>query len=138
MFRRLLADAGLEARVAVDSAGTGAWHAGERADKRARAEAARRGIELESIARAVVPEDFARFDLLVAMDQSNRDALVAMAGADTKATVALLRSFDPLSPADAEVPDPYYGGEDGFRRVFDICEAGARGLLAHLRREYAL
>lgn len=138
VFAKLVADAGLRGRVEIDSAGTGAWHAGERADARARAEARRRGVELHSVARQVEPEDFERFDLLVAMDHGNHRDLSEMAPADARAEIVLLRSFDPDAPPGAEVPDPYYGGGDGFRQVFDICEAGARGLLEHLRREHGL
>lgn len=139
VFIQLVDEAGLRDRVTIDSAGTGAWHAGERADPRSRAEARRRGIELPSVARQVTVADFERFDLLIAMDASNAQNLRAMAPSAAAADkVAMLRSFDPASPPGAEVPDPYYGGDDGFARVFEICQAGARGLLEHLRATYDL
>jgi protein-tyrosine phosphatase len=73
------------------------------------------------------------------MDRQNRAGLLALAPDDeARAKVRLLRSFDPAAPPDAEVPDPYYGGPQGFDDVFDICEAACAGLLAHLRRTHAL
>ncbi|MGF1466348.1 MAG: low molecular weight protein-tyrosine-phosphatase [Sandaracinaceae bacterium] len=128
VFRRRLDDRGIAERFVVDSAGTGAWHEGERADPRARSAAARRAIELDSIARAFRATDFERFDLVLAMDRRNRRALLAMAPNDeARSKVRLFRSFDPASPEDAEVPDPYYDG--GFDHVLDLCEAAAEGLL---------
>ncbi|MCA9530990.1 MAG: low molecular weight phosphotyrosine protein phosphatase [Myxococcales bacterium] len=134
IMRHLLREEGLDGRVEVDSAGTGGWHVGERADPRARETARARGFTLDSRARQVTPSDFARFDYLLAMDRANVRALEALAP-DTaaRAKIRLLRSFDADAPAGAEVPDPYYGGDDGFEQVFDICEAACRGLLAQLR-----
>ena len=139
VFAKLVADAGLRERVAIDSAGTGAWHKGELADKRARQEGERRGIELTSVARQFIPTDFNRHDLIVAMDQDNVAELQRIARTDgQRAKIVLLRSFDPRSPRDAEVPDPYYGGLDGFARVFDLCQVACEGLLAHVREQYGL
>ena len=83
-----------------------------------------------------MPGDFDDFDQVLAMDRANRDELLKLArdGRD-RAKVALLRSFDPTAPRDAEVPDPYYGGARGFDDVFDICERACRGLLAALTGE---
>jgi protein-tyrosine phosphatase len=134
----LLRDAGLSARFVIDSAGTGAWHAGERADPRSRAEAKRRGIDLPSVARQFTADDFDAFDYVIAMDRRNHRDLARLAAGDAHARkLHLLRSFDPGAD-DPDVPDPYYGAGDGFARVFDICEAGCRGLLAHLRKAHAL
>jgi protein-tyrosine phosphatase len=136
VFIDLVAQAGLRERFVIDSAGTGAWHVGERADPRSRAEARRRGVELPSIARQVVAQDFARFDLLLAMDRRNRADLLAMARSEqARAKVRLFRSFDASAAAEAEVPDPYYGGDEGFAEVFDICRRAGEGLLAALRSE---
>ncbi len=138
-MRRLIDDAGLAAHVEIDSAGTGAWHVGEAPDSRARAAGKRRGLQVVGRARKVVIEDFERFDYMIAMDLSNRSDLERLAPNDEFARkIALLRSFDSSSPADAEVPDPYYGGGDGFERVLDICEAGCRGLLEHIRKRHGL
>lgn len=139
VMQHLVDAEGLGDHVELDSAGTGAWHAGERADARARATAAGRGLELTSIARQFEPEDFARFDYVVAMDEQNLRELERLAASDDdRAKLHLFRSFDPASPPGAAVPDPYYGGDQGFEEVFDICEAACRGLLAHLRREHGL
>jgi protein-tyrosine phosphatase len=131
--------AGLAGQIEIDSAGTGAWHVGEKADRRARATAESRGFRLTSRARQVTREDFDRFDYVIAMDNSNHAELLRLApSAAMRERVFLFRSFDPESPANAEVPDPYYGGESGFEEVFDICEAACRGLLEHLRKEHEL
>jgi protein-tyrosine phosphatase len=136
-MRRVLLEAGLDARVEVDSAGTGAWHVGDSADPRARAAARRRGIELHSIARQVTGEDLDRFDLVLAADAENQRDLLALAGEDPerRAKVRLLREFDQASvkAGELDVPDPYYGGADGFDDVLDIVDAACRGLLAEIR-----
>jgi len=125
-------------RFVVDSAGTGAWHVGEPADGRARAVAQRHGIRLPSRARQVRPADFEEFDVIVAMDGSNvadLERLQESTGGD--AVVKLFREFDPEAPPhDLDVPDPYYGGDDGFDRVFEMVDRAARGLKAHLESEY--
>jgi protein-tyrosine phosphatase len=134
VMRTMIERAGLTGAIEIDSAGTGAWHVGEPADDRARAAAARRGFELTSLARQVTRADFARFDYLVAMDEENLRALERMApDRAARGKVRLLRSFDPRAPRGAAVPDPYYGGDDGFEEVLDICERACRGLLAHVR-----
>jgi protein-tyrosine phosphatase len=127
VMRRLIADAGLEDVVEVDSAGTGGWHAGEPPDARATAAARRRGVTLEGGARQVRPDDFDQFDLIVAMDRENLRDLQAMApdeGAREK-----LRLLAP----DQDVPDPYYGGDRGFETVLDMVGAACRDLLDELR-----
>ena len=135
-MRHLVRDAGLEKVIAIDSAGTGDWHVGGARDKRSHAVGVARGIPLEGVARQFVAGDFDDYDHVLAMDRSNRDDLHRMARDERdRAKVALLRSFDPAAPPDAEVPDPYYGGPRGFEEVFDICERACRGLLATLRRE---
>lgn len=135
----LVDEAGLAHAIAVDSAGTGAYHVGEPPDARARATARARGVMLGGKAAHFTARDFARFDYVVAMDESNRADLLALARDDgQRAKVHLLRSFDPGSLPEAGVPDPYYGGPDGFDEVFDICLAGCRGLLARLRAGHGL
>lgn len=138
-MRRLIDEAGLASEIEIDSAGTGAWHVGEPPDERARAAGARRGLELSGHARKVVVEDFERFEYVVAMDCANRRDLHLLAPSeDAKRKVELLRNYDVDSPKDAEVPDPYYGSGDGFERVIDICEAGCRGLLQHIRDRHGI
>src|SRR3954453_11745866 len=126
VLRRLVREEGLEDRVEIDSAGTGGWHAGSPPDERRPEAARRRGIELAGAARQVEPEDFERFDVIVAMDRENLRALRAIAP-DEEARGKLR-----LLLGDRDVPDPYYGGERGFEDVLDLVEAGCRDLLAEL------
>jgi protein-tyrosine phosphatase len=129
-----VARAGLAQRILLDSAGTGGWHVGEPPDGRAAAEARRRGITMESTARQFDPEDFARFDLILAMDRDNLREIARLApDDDAREKVRLLRSFDPGARGDLAVPDPYFGGPEGFADVFDLVDAACRGLLDHLR-----
>ena len=139
VFRHLLAEAGLTDAIVVDSAGTAAYHVGESPDRRSTATAWKRGIVLEGAARRFEKGDFARFDYVVAMDASNERNLHQLAPDDeAEAKIHLLRDFDPESPTGAEVPDPYYGGADGFETVVDICIAGCTGLLAHIRDQHGV
>jgi protein-tyrosine phosphatase len=135
----IVQDAGLEDAIEIDSAGTGDWHVGNRADARSRATGKRRGFALDSIARQVQREDFERFDYLVVMDRSNEQNVLALAPDEAASKkVVLFRHYDPSAPPGAEVPDPYYGGDGGFDDVLDICERAARGLLSHLREVHGL
>jgi protein-tyrosine phosphatase len=138
VMRHLVEEAGLAQQVVVESAGTGDWHVGNAADERARTAAQRRGYRLDGRARQFVPADFARCDYVVAMDASNRRNLEQLAPSpQARAKVRLLREFEPEG-AGGDVPDPYYGGPEGFERVLDLCEEACRGLLAHVRRERGL
>jgi len=134
-MQRQLDEAGLSARVTLDSAGTGHWHVGERADPRSRAAAADRGLAITHRARQLVADDLERFDLLVAMDNDNLHGIRRLVGDRRRPEVRLLRSFDPAAPPRAAVPDPYAGGPDGFDHVLDLCEAACRGLVAHVRAQ---
>jgi protein-tyrosine phosphatase len=139
IMRHLVERAGLSEAIEVESAGTGSWHLGERADRRARATAEARGVILNGRAQQFSEEDFDRLDYILVMDVAIKNALARLASSDeARAKLYLLRSFDPDSPPDAPVPDPYYGGADGFEEVFDICEAACRGLLAHIRAQHRL
>lgn len=133
-MKRLVREAGLGDRIFVESAGTGDWHIGHPRDRRSRAVGEARGVPLSGVARQFTVESFDEYDHVIAMDRSNRDDLLAMARNEgDRLKVRLLRSFDRSAPADAEVPDPYYGGARGFEEVFDICERACRGLLDHLQ-----
>ena len=139
VFRHLVAEAGLADRIAIDSAGTAAYHEGEDPDRRSSAAARDRGYRLQGPARRFRDPDFSRFDYIVAMDRQNLADLHSRAPDDaTRDRIRLLRSYDADSPDGAEVPDPYYGGSKGFTRVLDICEAGCRGLLATIRADHGL
>jgi protein-tyrosine phosphatase len=135
VMRGLLREQGLEDAVEVDSAGVGDWHAGAQPDDRATAAARARGITLAGAARAIAPRDFEDYDLILAADRSNLRDLRAVAPRDARARMHLLREFDPASEGapDLDVPDPYYGGPEGFERVLDLVEAACRGLLDELR-----
>jgi len=135
LIRAELARAGLADRVSVQSAGTGDWHLGERMDRGARAELSRRGFDGSAHrARQIGPDWLDRFDLLIAMDQSNFRALRRMAAGRPELAdrIRLLRSFDPEAPEGAEVPDPYGGGGDEFAEVFDLIEVAAKWLVGGL------
>jgi protein-tyrosine phosphatase len=135
VMRHLVAEARLDHAIDIDSAGTGAWHVGEERDRRSRAVAQRRGMPITGVARQFVRSDFDRFDLVLALDEENARELRRLApNDDARAKVHLLREFDPEAAPGAEVPDPYYGGPEGFEHVFDICLAACRGLLDHLRK----
>jgi protein-tyrosine phosphatase len=129
VFLALLTEAGLSDSYTVDSAGTGAWHEGERVDRRMRQAAERRGVTLAGVARQVRADDFERFDLVLAMDASNAQDLRAIAPPAHRDKVRLFRDFDPDDPGQ-DVPDPYYGGEAGFDEVLDIVTRTGRALLA--------
>jgi protein-tyrosine phosphatase len=128
-----LVEAGLD-WVGVDSAGTAAYHQGKAPDARTIAAAARRGVRLEHLrARRVEPADFEQFELILAMDRQNLEDLRALCPASLLPRVRLLLDFAPGSVPGREVPDPYYGGTDGFEQVLDLVEAACSGLVDQLR-----
>jgi protein-tyrosine phosphatase len=139
VMRHRIRDAGLDEHITVESAGTGGWHVGQLPDDRARAEARRRGIDIDDPAQQFRAGDFGRFDLVLAMDAENVDDLrrLARSGADL-GKIHLLRDFDPASPRGSAVPDPYYGGPDGFSDVFDQVDAACQALLEHLVTTHGL
>jgi protein-tyrosine phosphatase len=124
----------LESIIKVDSAGTHGYHIGEPPDPRSREAALKRGIDLSGLrARKVVPEDFERFDLLLAMDHDNLALLKRSARPEHHAKLGLFMSYASRFDTD-DVPDPYYGGEQGFELVLDMAEDAARGLIEALQR----
>lgn len=129
VFRALCLREGLS--VSIDSAGTGAWHAGNLPDMRMRAAAKNRGIDLsKQRARQVQQADYRDFDLILAMDQSNLADLLAEAPPNRTADIRLFLDFG--SSNERDVPDPYYGGDAGFEKVLNLVEDAALGLLQHL------
>ena len=137
VFADAVRRAGLDGRIEIDSCGTGHWHVGGDADRRAAATARDKGLDTAHTARQICDEDFGRFDLIVVMDRSNRQHVLG-AGAP-KEKVRLMRSFDPtLSAGDHDVPDPYYGGDEGFEEVYKMLVRASEGLLTHLRTERGL
>ncbi len=121
LFRALVDKRCLSEDFEIDSAGTGAWHAGESPDKRMTTAAKRFGYRLQGSARAVRPEDFEYFDHILAMDQDNLSTLLADCPAEYRKKVRLFRDYDPDDPG-ASVPDPYYGGQSGFDIVVEMVE----------------
>ncbi len=134
VFRHRAGRAGLG--VYIDSAGTGAWHAGELPDARAQSAGKARGYSFEGqTARAVIDDDFEDFDLILAMDQKNLKNLQMMAPNHLCSKIQLFLEF--LNDRSVtEVPDPYYGGPDGFEHVLDLIEAASDGLIAEISENY--
>jgi protein-tyrosine phosphatase len=129
VLRSTLEERGLD--VEVDSAGTGGWHVGEPMDERALAMLAEHGYDGSSHrARRFDPAWFAERDLILVMDHENLRAVRKIAPPD--ADVRLLRSFDPAAPEGAEVPDPYYGGRQGFNDVLQVVKAASEGVAKYL------
>jgi protein-tyrosine phosphatase len=136
VFRHRLNQEGLEAVIETDSAGTHGYHTGEPPDQRAQETALRRGIDLSDLrARRAEPEDFFRFEYILAMDQDNYHSLSKICPPGAERKLMLLMDFAP-NMRTREVPDPYYGGDSGFERVFDMVEAAAEGLLSDIRRRF--
>lgn len=131
VFRARAVAAGLD--VEIDSAGMGAWHVGAMPDERAQAAGLARGYDLTPIrARQVAADDYERFDLVLAMDHDNLATLKSRAPRDRHERIRLFLEFAPEIGLNA-VPDPYYGGDDGFEEVLDLIEVASDGLIAHLK-----
>ena len=132
VFESLVRARNLQAQIEIDSCGTGDWHIGHAPDRRATEEAARRGYDLSHLrARQLQSRDFHDFDYLLAMDRQNLADLRSLCPDDFQGQLALFLPFDPQSTVD-EVPDPYYGGDEGFTRVLDMIEAASEGLLREI------
>ncbi|WP_447955698.1 low molecular weight protein-tyrosine-phosphatase [Vreelandella sp. EE7] len=132
-FQKALVEAGLQGEIEVDSCGVGDWHLGKAPDARARQAASRRGVDISHLrARKLSVEDFSHFDYVLGMDHANMDAIRALAPRDSRARTALFLSY--ADSVEAEVPDPYYGGEEGFEHVLDLIESACQGLLDAIRK----
>ncbi|QDG75467.1 low molecular weight protein-tyrosine-phosphatase [Labrenzia sp. PHM005] len=129
VFRDAVHKAGLTDHIHIDSAGTGAWHAGNPPDPRSIEVAAKYGIDISrQRARQVIAEDFNRFDLILAMDTENLETLYSRSQLDHPG----LRLF--LNDPAKNVPDPYYGGEDGFEQVYQLIDQGSHALLTTITK----
>ena len=136
VFRARTAEAGLGDLVEVDSAGTGGWHEGDGADPRTVSVLEEHGYEGEHTARQFQVSWFDRLDLVVALDAGHLRSLRRLAPTpEDAAKVRLLRSYDPAAGDDLDVPDPYYGGLDGFEECLEMVEAASEGLLAAVREQ---
>jgi protein-tyrosine phosphatase len=134
VMRKLLEERAPDLRIEVASAGTHAYHVGEPPDPRARRAAERRGVDLSSQrARRVAVEDFAYYDLVLAMDPLNRATLLELSPPEFHHRIRLLLEFAPQLGRE-DVPDPYYGGGNGFEYVLDLVEEASLGVIEHLRR----
>ena len=130
MLRKKVHEAGLDGRIEVDSAGTADYHVDSPPDRRAVAHGERRGLAMKNLrGRQVGRDDFERFDVILAMDEDNLADLRRIRPPGARARVALLLSYAPHAGA-REVPDPYYGGPDGFETVLDLVDAAADGFIA--------
>jgi len=143
VFRHQVEQAGLSDAIRIDSAGTHAYHVGEPPDSRSMAHAAKRGYDLGSQrARQVCGDDFRTFDLILAMDRNNLNALKLGSDVTYHEKIQLFLDFLPPETPKAlklsEVPDPYYGGDAGFEQVLDLVTLASEGLLAYLKTQYAL
>ena len=135
VFRRVAEDEGVLHLFDIDSAGLGDWHVGQAPDPRAQAAAQNRGIDISGqSARQINPADYARFDLLLAMDGSNYQELVQLAPSDERHKIRRFLDYAP-HVGTQDVPDPFYGGREGFDHALDLIEQAARGLLAKLLSE---
>ena len=135
VFQHCVDQAGLSDLIQVDSAGTAAYHVGNSPDPRSMAAARQRGYDLSPLrARQAVEEDFEQFDYILAMDQSNLGNLQRLQPGHYAGHLGLFLEFAKQFD-EVEVPDPYYGGDEGFGHVLDLVEAASEGLLAQIRRE---
>jgi protein-tyrosine phosphatase len=133
VFRRVAQEEGVLDRFEIDSAGLGDWHVGQAPDSRAQAAARTRGIDIsDQCARQVTKADFARFDVLIAMDGSNYDDLLELAPKSARHKVRRFLDYAP-HVGTKDVPDPFFGGSEGFDRALDLIEQAARGLLSDLQ-----
>lgn len=141
IFEKMVAEAGLQEAILVDSAGTGDWHIGKAPDPRASEAAMSRNHDLSHLrARQVRPEDFLEFDYILAMDKQNLLDLRAMALPEFKGHLGLFLDYGQGAGLEShldEVPDPYSGGREGFDAVLDLVENTAQGLLSYLREQLA-
>jgi len=137
VFRAVAQRQAPELAVEIDSAGTGGYHIGEPPDSRSQAAARSRGYDMSALrARQVHSDDFERFDLILAMDEDNLSTLQDQAPPTARTRVRLFLEFAP-QVGRSDVPDPYYGGGNGFEKVLDLVEAASVGLIEHLRNRRA-
>ena len=138
VFRNIVQQAGLQDRIHIDSAGTHAYHVGNEPDPRAQAAARKRNIDLSSQrARRVEAEDIDHFDYVLAMDDNNLADLEYILSGDPSDKLSLFLEFSKNS-SQREVPDPYYGGDQGFELVLDLIEDASTGLLDDIRQKHSL
>ncbi len=139
VFRKMVEDEGLSEQIEVDSAGTHSYHVGSPPDQRAQKTALNRGLDMSDLrARKAKERDFERFDLVLAMDRDNYSILEQYTNQESVTKLKLFMEFASDQWRTREVPDPYYGGANGFETVFDMVEDASRGLIQHIRTHYNL
>jgi protein-tyrosine phosphatase len=137
IFRKLVDENGLGNLIYYDSAGTSDYHIGEDPDPRTVKNALKNGVILSHKGRQFKKRDFAEFDYVLAMDRSNHMNILKLnGGGEILAKLYLMREFDPADDGTTEVPDPYFGGEEGFQLVFDILKRSNEQFLDYLIREH--
>ena len=135
LFRQKLQENGLQNQILADSAGTGNYHIGEQPDPRAMEVAERNSLPMDHCARQLSNADFTEFDYIIAMDQQNLMDAESRKPGDTKAKLFLMRKFE---GNNLDVPDPYFGGREGFDNVYSILDTSTQGLLDFLRDEHKI
>lgn len=136
LFEHRVERAGLSGQITIDSAGTHAYHIGEKPDPRSQQTAERHGFDLSTQrARKVVSSDFAQFDYVLAMDRDNHALLTELCPDELRHKLKLFLEFAPQL-SESEVPDPYYGGPEGFEHVYRLIDAAAEGLMADIEARY--
>ncbi len=133
VMRKLLQDEGLDDHVLCDSAGTIGYHAGNPPDARMSSAGRKRGLPMSGSARQVAAQDLDRFDLILAMDEANHQDLMALATDENRHKVKRFCDYC-VQHSDTEVPDPYYGGSQGFEHVLDLLEDGCAQILAEIKK----
>ena len=137
VFQDLVNRENLDHAIIISSAGTSSWHIGDLPDQRMYQTARSKGIQLKSRAQQFQRKDFDRFNLVLAMDQSNLAKLKEMAPETLpEGKLMLFRSFDPESNGDLDVPDPYYGGSQGFETVYQMVERTCPPLLDYIKSRF--
>lgn len=135
LFIHLAELEGVGKKYVADSAGTSAWHVGEQPDSRMRRVAAGHGLDYDGRSRQFERKDYDRFDLIIAMDQENHKSLLQKASSpEQQAKLHLMREFETMDGSQLSVPDPYYGGQEGFEAVYQIIERSCRSLLQALEK----
>jgi protein-tyrosine phosphatase len=139
IFKKLVREAGLSSFVGADSAGTSRWHIDEPPDTRSMQIAAMNGIRLDHLGRQILKNDMDKFDYILAMDNDNLEEILRLQNPDQfhKARVMLMRDFD-NQQSGADIPDPYYGGQQGFQLVYDMLEESLSNFLDYLIQEHKL
>ncbi|MCJ7735616.1 MAG: low molecular weight phosphotyrosine protein phosphatase [Anaerolineales bacterium] len=136
LFRQMVDDRGVAEKYSLSSAGTSAYHVGSPPDRRMRQVASEKGFQYGGRSRQFRRKDLDHFDLIIVMDSDNRRLLDVWAAAEKKASkIHMMREYDPLGSPELDVPDPYYGGIDGFETTFEIVKRSCQGLLEALEGE---